>query len=118
MTTELTFPGNLPGNNGPKGILRMHWAKKRKFIQRLFYLVKSMTKNKHAGPVGFKLIRYSTGRLMDMDNLVSTGKFPTDTIVMAGVIIDDKPEIIQKREYEQIKCKKGEQRTVIIITDL
>lgn len=56
---------------------------------------------------------------MDWDNLVSTGKIPVDSLVIAGVITDDKPIIIQSREYEQVKAaSKKEQKTVILIEDV
>lgn len=118
MTTELTFPGSIAGMNGSKGLIRTHWARKKAMKNYYHYHVKSQTSNAHPGPVKLSLTRYSTGVEMDYDNLVSTGKNLIDSIVSAGVIKDDKKSIIQQREYEQIKCKKGEQRTVIIITDL
>lgn len=119
MKTELTFPGSLPGNNGKNGLLRMHWRVKKRFADRLFYLVMSLTRNKHPGVVQITLTRYSCGPEMDYDNLVSTGKFPIDAIVKAGIITDDKPAIIRKREYHYEKIKRGEsQKTVITIEDI
>ncbi len=71
------------------------------------------------GPVKFELIRYHCRQELDFDNLVSTGKIPTDCLVLAGVIIDDKPAIIQEREYRQVKVKRLEdQKTVILIEDI
>ena len=119
LKTELTFPGVLPGNNGSKGLLRMHWAARNKLRDQFTWLVRSLTKNKHAGKVKLQLIRYHAGISMDYDNLVSTGKLIVDSIVLANVIIDDKESIIAQRDYRQVKVKtKGEQKTVIIIEDL
>lgn len=119
MTTEITFPGFLPGNNGAKGLLRMGWRKRNKLRDTYVWWVRSKTKNRHPGPVRIRLVRYSVGIQMDWDNLVSTGKIPIDSLVLAGVIVDDKPVIIQIREYEQVKAaSKKEQKTVILIEDI
>jgi len=118
MKTEITFPGKIAGLNGTGGLLNTHWTKRKKLRDQYIWLVKQLTKNKHEGAVKFTLTRYSTGVVMDYDNLVSTGKGLTDSLVRAGVIKDDKPEIIKVREYHQVKCKKGEQKTVILIEDI
>lgn len=119
MTTEITFPGFVPGNNGPKGLLRMNWRKRKKLLDTYVWWVRSKTKNRHPGQVKFTLIRHSIGVQMDFDNLVSTGKLTGDSLVLAGVIIDDKPAIIKQREYIQVKvASKNEQKTVILIEDV
>ena len=66
-----------------------------------------------------ELVRYSMSSiLLDFDNLVSTGKYPIDSIVRRKVILDDNPSIIVGRVYRQEKVKsKDEQRTVITIVD-
>ena len=117
--TEIVFPGKVPGNNGAGGLLRMHWSAKSNLLGTYSWLVRSATKTRHAGPVRLELIRYSIGRLMDYDNLVSTGKFPIDAIVKAGVLPDDNPAIIAERRYTQQRAASAAaQRTVIRITDL
>lgn len=118
LKTELTFPGVLPGNNGSKGLLRMHWTARNKLRDQFTWLVRTLTKNRHAGKIKLQLIRYHAGMSMDYDNLVSTGKLPIDSIVLSKVIIDDKESIIAQRDYRQVKVKtKSEQKTVIIIED-
>lgn len=118
-TTEIVFPGKVPGNNGPGGLLRMHWAAKAKFLASCMWLVRFATKAKHTGPVRLELVRYSTGGPMDYDNLVSTGKFLVDAVVRAGVLPDDNPHVIAERHYSQVKAKsKADQRTVLRIIDL
>lgn len=119
MTTELIFPGILPGNNGKFGLLRMHWRKRNQLRDTYVWRVKSMTKNRHLGPVRLELIRYHVGQQLDYDNLVATGKIVIDSIVLAGVILDDKTAVIKERDYSQVKVKsKLDQKTVIIIDDL
>lgn len=119
MTTEIIFLGRLPGNNGTGGLLRLHWAKRKKLAERLDWIVRSQTSYCHAGAVHMELVRYSMSSiLLDFDNLVSTGKYPIDSIVRRKVILDDNPSIIVGRVYRQEKVKsKDEQRTVITIVD-
>jgi hypothetical protein len=119
MITEITFPGKVAGMNGKFGLLRMHWRKRNKLRDTYVWWVKSKTSNRHLGPVKMTLTRYSLRPTMDYDNLVSTGKSTLDSLVIAGVIIDDKPSIIQQREYLQERVsKKEDQKTVIKIEDL
>ena len=118
MRTEITFKGKVPGMNGADGLIRMHWRKRNKLRDQYVWLVKELTKNRHPGPVKLTLTRYSSGVAMDYSNLVSTGKLTVDSLVIAKVIIDDKDSIIQKQEYFQVKCKKDEQKTVIVIEDI
>ncbi|MBE8971458.1 hypothetical protein IQ277_36320 [Nostocales cyanobacterium LEGE 12452] len=105
--------------NGKHGLLRTNWRKRNKIRDTYVWWVKSKTTNKHPGPVKMTLTRYSLRPNMDYDNLVSTGKQPLDSLVIAGVIKDDKSDIIQQREYLQERVsKKEDQRTVIRIEDL
>lgn len=118
MITEIVFEGLLPGLNGKGGLLRMHWVKKGQLAKRLSLLIMSQTRNKHAGQVTFSLVRYSMAPKMDFDNLVATSKIPTDCLVKTRVIADDNPDIIVSRAFTHVRVKtKGEQRTVITITD-
>jgi hypothetical protein len=119
LITELTFPGVIPGNNGPKGLLRMHFQKRKQLKERYIFYVRSLTSNRHTGPIRLELIRYSIRPVMDFDNLVSTGKILIDAIVLAGVLPDDNQSIIPQREYRVEKAAtKNDQRTVIRIIDL
>ncbi|CAG5001701.1 hypothetical protein DYBT9275_02724 [Dyadobacter sp. CECT 9275] len=118
MTTEITFPGNIPGMNGKNGLLRTNWRKRNRIRDKWIWHVKAATKNKHPGQVKLLLTRYGFSTPLDYDNLVATGKILIDAMVHAGVIVDDKPAIISEREYVQVKTSKDGQKTVITITDL
>jgi Holliday junction resolvase RusA-like endonuclease len=119
MVTELTYPGVVPMNNGRGGLLRMHWTKRRKLQDSYTWLTRSLTANRHEGPVRMELIRYSSSHTVaDFGNLVSSDKLILDAIVNAGVLPDDNQTVIPQRDYKQIKCKPSEQRTVIRITDI
>lgn len=119
MVTEIVFPGNVPGNNGRDGIIRMKRKVKTNLKNNYFYQVRSSTRNQHKGPVRMELIRHSTGKPMDYDNLVSTGKLIIDAIVKAGVLPDDNDMVIADRVYTQTKAlNQRSQMTVIRIIDL
>ena len=120
MTTEITFPGNIPGNNGPKGLLRMHFSKKHRLARDYEWVVKASTKNRHPGRVSLTLTRYSVAhKQCDYDNLVSTGKLIVDAIVNQKVIVDDNQDVIVERKYQQVKIKGVKnQKTVIVIQDI
>lgn len=119
MTTEITFPGVVPGNNGPDGLIRMKPKVKIRLRNSYVYHIRSMTRNRHPGTVRLELIRHSIGPPMDYDNLVSTGKTILDALKRAQVIIDDKPAVIVERDYSQTKAlNQKSQMTVVRIIDL
>ena len=115
---EITFPGKVPGLNGAGGLLRMHWRKKLDLQNSYSRQVWALQLRRCSGPVRLELIRYSTGRPMDYDNLVSTGKLLIDALVRCQLIADDNPQVILERSYTQVRCKPDEQRTVIRLTPL
>lgn len=117
--STFVFFGVIPGNNGPGGLLRMHWRKKSQLLNHYLLQVISMRRRRHSGPVRLELTRYSTGRPMDYDNLVSTGKLLIDALVRAGVLPDDNPKVIAERVYTQERAEgKAYQRTTICLTSL
>ena len=118
ITTEIVFSGYVPGNNGPKGLLRMHYRKRIALRDAYQIHIRSQTRHRHPGPVAMVLTRYGIGREMDFDNLVSTGKVLTDAFVLAGVIFDDNPAIITQRTYRFVRVRTAaEQKTVVCFTD-
>ncbi|ARK09061.2 hypothetical protein A6C57_01310 [Fibrella sp. ES10-3-2-2] len=119
MITEITFPGYVPGNNGPKGLLRMHHRKKADLKEKYWGHIRSLTRNRHPGQVRLELIRYGCGQEPDYDNLVSTGKLLLDAFKLAKVIVDDKPAIIAERDYRWERVKLSHfQKTVVRFTCL
>ena len=116
----LTFPGRVVGNNGKGGLLRMHWAAKKKLTTRFIWQVLAQAGGRRfTGPVRLELVRYSIGSPMDYDNLVSTGKLLTDAIVRAGVLPDDTPAVIAEREYRQERAAgKDGQKTVVVLSGI
>jgi flavoprotein len=54
---------------------------------------------------------------MDWDNFAASFKHIGDALVSNKVIKDDKPGVVVQFLPEQIKCKRVEQKVVIIIED-
>lgn len=116
---EITFPGWQPGNNGPKGLLRMGWRNRQRLAQYYDWQVAAARLRAMLAPVRLELVRYSAGGQLDFDNLVSTGKYPIDAIVRAGILPDDNPAVIAERSYTQERAaSKDQQRTVIRLIPL
>lgn len=71
------------------------------------------------------IYRHSSGQL-DWDNCYSSFKCPLDVIVSRtkknphglGIIYDDSPDYLVELRAYQVKCKRGEGKTVIHIFDL
>ena len=116
MRTIIEIKGVIPGLNGNDGLIREHWgaAKKRKTKYQL--LIRSQTKNRHTGAVRIQYIGYKS-ILMDWDNFAASFKHIGDSLVNAKVIVDDKPGIIVQFLPDQIKCKRKDQKIVVIIDD-
>ncbi|MCC3159698.1 hypothetical protein LJ737_20825 [Hymenobacter sp. 15J16-1T3B] len=113
----VTFTGKVPGNNGPGGLLRMHWSRRQKLLSEYEWVVSAARLPKLSGPVRLVLTRYSTGPEMDYDNLVSTGKLLIDALVNCGVLPDDSPAVIVERHYRQLRTPgPAHQKTIISIS--
>jgi len=117
METRIVINELIPGLNGSDGLMQEHYQKAAKRKIRYAWLVKEQTKNKHLGAVSIEYIGYKSS-LMDWDNFAASFKHIGDALVECGVIIDDKPTIVQIFQPRQIKCKRIEQRVEIIIKDL
>ena len=55
---------------------------------------------------------------MDWDNFVSSAKYPMDGLVKEKIIADDNPNVVIEFLPKQIKCKRKDQRVVVIIEDV
>ena len=117
MRTVIEIDGVIPGLNGSDGLIREHWAAAKKRKLKYQYLIRSQTKNRHKGSVRIQYIGYKS-ILMDWDNFAASFKHIGDSLVNCKVIADDKPDIIVEFLPKQIKCKRKEQKIVVIIEDL
>lgn len=120
LESVLVIDGLIAGLNGNKGLMRSHWSNSKK--QKDFYKSVIMDQcrqgkiRKHLDKVTIQYIGYKSV-LMDWDNFASSFKHIGDALVESGIIKDDKPTIVTKFIPQQIKCKRIEQKVVIIIKD-
>ncbi len=119
--SAITIHGLIPGLNGDKGLMRAHWTTVNKMKENFGCIIKDHLiagkAKRHSGAVQIEYIGYKS-ILMDWDNFCSSFKHIGDALVACEVITDDKPSIVHKFIPEQVKCKREEQRVVIIITDI
>lgn len=117
----LVIDGIVDGLNGPKGLMRSHWTTIAKIKNLYALIIHEHLKNgkvvNHPEKVSIEYIGYKSA-LMDWDNFCASFKHIGDSLVDMGVIIDDKPSIVKRFIVEQIKCKRKEQRVVIVIKDI
>lgn len=106
----------VPGLNGEDGLIREHWANRKKRKDRYFITLRSQTRNKHIGQVRLIYVRH-TPRPMDWDNQGASAKLILDSLKDAKIIIDDSPKIIREFVLRQEPAKKGRGYTEIIIED-
>lgn len=116
MRTEVYIKGIIPGLNGKDGLIREnHWnAKRRRDLYKV--LIRSQTTNRHKGKVIIQYIGYKS-ILSDWDNFAASFKHLGDALVSNKIIKDDKPAIVVEFLPDQIKCKRVDQKVIIIIED-
>lgn len=108
------------GLNGDDGLIRQHFRESAKVKIRLKLL---LMEQKPRGfipidyPVRITYTRYCS-RYMDWDNACASFKWIGDSLVSAGFLKDDAPSIIQEFIPRQIKVKRAEERTEILIENL
>ncbi len=118
MKTIIELPYLTAGLNGDKGLIREHYRAAKKTKEKLIYEVRSQTSNKHKGRVSVVYTRFYCGQSMDWDNAAASFKHIGDALVMAGVIEDDKPDIIISFTPIQTRVKtRKEVKTIIEIID-
>jgi len=110
---ELTFDVLAPGLNGKDGLLRIHWSKRKKWVDAFQALIMAQTQKKIQGEVIVTYERHNT-RFMDWDNMGASFKTIGDALVKCGVIEDDSPEIIVKFDPQQVKVGKTIERKTIV----
>lgn len=129
----LTVPLVPPPMNGPKGILRMHWAKRQRVqAEWCEWLTAGMNEAEHNGQG--RLVREIRRRVLagernrveieiyhsrkdDHDNLYGRAKLILDAMKYkkgAGIIWDDDEKHLEL-VVRQVKCRRDAVRTVIRI---
>jgi len=120
LDSVIVIDGLVAGLNGSDGLMRSHWSdtKKKKDLYK-FIIGDHLRENKarkHEGKVTVQYIGYKS-ILMDWDNFCSSFKHIGDALVEKEIISDDKPAIVVQFIPQQIKCKRDEQKVIIIIKD-
>lgn len=121
LESFLTIDGIVAGLNGNKGLMRSHWSviKKQKDLYRS--IIREQLRvgkvRRHEGAVMITYIGYKSN-LMDWDNFCSSFKHIGDSLVKEKIIVEDNPKIIQVFTPKQIKCKRVDQKVIVIIQDL
>lgn len=89
-----------------------HANSKKKFLSRLKgyeLLTKGLEKKKRY----IKIICYHS-RQYDEENFIGGTKGLVDALKEKGFFVDDSPKWLE-REHHQVKCKRGEEKTIVII---
>jgi len=114
---EFIFPEATPSNNQ---VMRWHLWNRKKENDRVHWIMRQII-----GPISKRetlelcelhITRHGA-RQLDYDNLAGGFKFLIDSLVNNRVILDDRPACIVEKRFEQVKCKRAEQQTIIQIYD-
>ncbi len=116
MITKLVLDELPPGLNGPDGLIREHFAARKKRKDRYFFKIRSQTLNRHTGPVKITYTRYCN-RFMDWDNASASVKLLMDCLKDAKIIVDDSPKVVVEFSTKQVLVERKSQRAEIIIED-
>ena len=115
MSERIHLPYLMPGLNGSDGLIRQHFRDAAKLKERLAWEIRAQRRGVTiAQPVRVTYTRY-TASLMDWDNACASFKHIGDALIAAGILADDSPKIIAEFLPRQVKCKRAEQRTEILI---
>ncbi len=114
---RITLAGVISGLNGGSGLMRQHWAVAKKVKEQFVSRIAVLNPPKFPDIVRVTFTRY-TIRFSDWDNMVSTGKHVFDSLVKNGVLVDDSPKYIVDFLPKQVKCRRKDQRTEILIEQL
>ena len=115
MSERIHIPYLTPGLNGSDGLMRQHFRQAAKLKERLTWEVRAQRRGPTiTQPVRVTYTRYAAV-LMDWDNACASFKHIGDALTAAGVLSDDSPKIIAEFLPRQVKCKRAEQRTEILI---
>lgn len=125
---EFEIPEILPLLNT---LLRMHWAQRRKLMERVSWLVHIHSGHRTMSDLPMERCRVwverrSSGMAPDHDGLVSSIKPLMDVLVMPsrrnphglGIIRDDCPDVVGKPLVTQVKVPRRDQSTRVRIEEV
>lgn len=125
---EFEIPEALPLLNT---LLRMHWAQRRKLMERLAWLVHTHSGHRQMEGLPMErcqvwVERRSSGGAADHDGLVGSIKPLMDVLVMPsqrnphglGIILDDSPDVVGQPRVTQVKVPRRDQSTRVRIEEV
>jgi Holliday junction resolvase RusA-like endonuclease len=100
----------------PNQLLRRHWSAVMKEKQKWHLLVSLCCKYK-GEPLQKAKITFTrhSSRKPDYDNLVASFKWIADGLIKAGVIVDDKYEVIGQSQYKWEKAAPKSSKVTVQI---
>lgn len=104
---RIELPGLPPSLNGSHGHWRAKAKEKAQWRSLACTIAKPFRFTQPLTSVHLRAVRYSP-RAMDYDNLVASFKNIIDGLRDAGIIWNDDPKTIVKREYKWAKAKLGQ----------
>jgi len=113
---EFTLIPPPPGPNGPKGLIRMHWSKRKQVTRRIVKEIWAQIprpKSLYKTPITVSATRYAI-RMMDEDNLVASLKIPLDVMVELGVLQGDSPKYMKLGDITQERVSKRKDEKMVI----
>lgn len=111
--TELTYNRLAPALNGKDGLIRTHWAKRKKIKDTWIKLTKAQEYKQYQGQVIVEYERHSVSP-MDWDNLCASFKIPGDVLVACGIIEDDNPTVVTQFIPRWVKSKNNKHNKTVI----
>lgn len=105
---------------------RMHWAKRKRVIERFAWLLSAANKNECApmGKCTLTIDRYMPGAPPDWDNLYGGVKPLIDCLVVyskshpygLGYIVDDNPACVVSLAVNAIDTRRSDKRALTVVT--
>lgn len=106
-----------PSLNGPKGLIRMHWATYRRVRERWTLEIRSQLgpRRPRLAQSRVEVVRRYATHALDPDNLAASLKVPLDALRHAGVIADDDPDsVLISFRQEKVATRKEEGTTITV----
>lgn len=117
IVLDITLPGLPPTNTADRRSPFVYHALSKRWKKRVTVAVLEALKRWPSQPLDrarVTIVRRST-REPDFDGLVHGGKFLLDGLVLAGVIVDDKPSVIGQPVYRWEPAKRGQGGVQIVV---